>query len=270
VSPVPHVLAAGPLDATSITAGLGAVVPLSEATTHHLRRVLRLELGDELSVTDGEGRTALAQLTGRGAALTSTVTVAVAATPELVLVQALAKGRRLDEAVRAACELGVDRIVPVITQRTQGRPGADERAATVERWRALARSALEQSRSAHLTKVDEVCTCEDLAVVPGPPAAAPLPSGGRVPEVPVRRRLLAVPGAAALPDVLAARSGAPPAAVTIAVGPEGGWTDDEVARLMAAGWESVGLGRTVLRTEHAGTVALAAIAAISGRWRDDG
>lgn len=260
MSPVPHVLVAAPLeDAPRLT----------EASAHHLRRVLRLEVGSALSVTDGQGRVATARLTADGVALTSPVDATAAARPELVLVQALAKGRRLDDAVRAACELGVDRIVPVIAERTQGRPSSEERTALVERWRALARSALEQSRSTWLTQVDEVRTVAELA---GPATPQPRADDVDRPEL----RLLAVPHATALSDVLpdrppdgpGERSGA--ARVSVAVGPEGGWSDAEVALLSAAGWVTVGLGRSVLRTEHAGLVALAAVAALSGRWRDDG
>lgn len=252
MSPVPHVLIASPLeDAPRLT----------EASAHHLRRVLRLEVGAALSVTDGQGRVATARLTADGVALTSPVDVTAAARPELLLVQALAKGRRLDDAVRAACELGVDRIVPVIAERTQGRPSGEERIALVERWRALARSALEQSRSTWLTQVDELCTVAELA-----DPATPQPGAHDVERSELR--LLAVPHAAALSDVLGERSGA--ARVSVAVGPEGGWSDAEVALLSAAGWVTVGLGRSVLRTEHAGLVALAALAALTGRWRDGG
>lgn len=256
MSPVPHVLLASPLeDAPRLT----------EASAHHLRRVLRLEVGSALSVTDGRGRVATARLTADGVALTSPVDATATARPELVLVQALAKGRRLDDAVRAACELGVERIVPVIAERTQGRPSDVERTALVERWRALARSALEQSRSTWLTRVDEVRTVADLA---GPATSQPGAHDVERSEL----RLLAVPHAAALsdvlPDVLGERSGA--ARVSVAVGPEGGWSDAEVALLSAAGWVTVGLGRSVLRTEHAGLVALAALAALTGRWRDGG
>jgi hypothetical protein len=57
--------------------------------------------------------------------------------------------------------------------------------------------------------------------------------------------------------------------VAVAVGPEGGWTSDELARLVARDWSLVGLGATVLRTEHAGPAALAALAALAGRWESD-
>jgi 16S rRNA (uracil1498-N3)-methyltransferase len=265
VSPVPHVLLAAP-SATGAPPAVGATLPVDDASLHHLRRVLRLELGADVTVTDGCGSVGRAELTADGVRLVAPVESVAAERPALVLVQALAKGRRLDDAVRAACELGVDRIVPVVAERTQGRPGQQERAAVVARWRAIARSALEQSRSAWLTRVDEVRAVAELAEL----ADLAEPAG---PEGGVGLRLIAVPGAAPLPETLGAHAaaGVPgELGVAVAVGPEGGWTDAEVVRLTGAGWVAVGLGRTVLRTEHAGLVALSAAAALSGRWRDGG
>ena len=266
MSPVPHVLLAAP-SATGAPPAVGATMPVDAASLHHLRRVLRLELGADLTVTDGCGSVGRAELAADGARLVAPVESVAAERPALVLVQALAKGRRLDEAVRAACELGVDRIVPVVAERTQGRPGQQERAAVVTRWRAIARSALEQSRSAWLTRVDEVRAVAELAEL----ADLAEPAG---PDGGVGLRLIAVHGAAPLPETLGAHAvavGVPgELGVAVAVGPEGGWTDAEVARLTGAGWVAVGLGRTVLRTEHAGLVALSAAAALSGRWRDGG
>jgi 16S rRNA (uracil1498-N3)-methyltransferase len=227
-------------------------VVLADATLHHLRRVLRLEDGAALSVTDGEGRHASARLTADGAQLVSEVEVVQQRRPELVLVQALAKGRRLDDAVRAVCELGVDRIVPVIAERTQGRPGNEERTALRARWQALAVSALEQSRSDWLVRIDEVRTSDDVLDRPDLTG----------------QRLIAVPGARALPDLLEAVELT--ARVSVAIGPEGGWTPSELVRAGRAGWSEAGLGPSVLRAEHAGLVALSVIAARTGRWRAGG
>jgi 16S rRNA (uracil1498-N3)-methyltransferase len=170
----------------------------------------------------------------------------------MVLAQALSKGRRAEDAVRVACELGVDRIVPVIAERTQGRPDVRAANGLVERWRAVAVAALEQSRGAHLaTIVDPV---EGLERVPD------ARTGSR------GLRLLAVPGAVSLPDVLSGMASVPEV-VVMAVGPEGGWSPVEVARAEEDGWSPVGLGPTVLRTEHAGPIAVAVVAALLGRWR---
>lgn len=252
MSPAPHVLIAVPLE------GLvdGDMVPAPAATLHHLRRVLRHEDGAALSLTDGEGLQAFGVLEGEGLRLMGDPRVSPAPSPRLVLAQALAKGRRTDDAVRVACELGVDRIVPVVAERTQGRPDAGAGAALVERWRAVATAALEQSRGVRLAQVEGPVDGL-LGVDVARPGSA--------------LRLIAVPGARELPAHLAETlvDGALEE-VVLAIGPEGGWSDGEVERACADGWVAVGLGPQVLRTEHAGPVAVAVTAAILGRWRAEG
>ncbi len=256
MSIAPHVLVTEPLAGRVA----GAVVALAEDRVHHLRRVLRLAEGDALSLTDGAGASADAQLVGDGARLSADAVVAPTSGMRLVLAQALSKGRRAEDAVRTACELGVDRLVPVVAERTQGRPDARGAEAVVERWRAVAAAALEQSRGVRLAAVDEPIATRALATRPVEAGAV---------------RLVAVPGAAPLPDVLRdalahvlsdVLRDALAGEVVVAIGPEGGWSPQEVDGFVAAGWLPIGLGPTVLRTEHAGPAAVAVIAAAAGRW----
>jgi hypothetical protein len=122
VSLAPHILVA-----QLPVGGAGTLVALDAATTHHLRRTLRLVEGAELSLTDGVGGHAPARLAPDGAVLTAAVEREVRVPPTLTLVQSLSKGRRAEDAVRMACELGVDRVVPLVAERTQGRPDAAAR-----------------------------------------------------------------------------------------------------------------------------------------------
>lgn len=238
------------------TAAPGVVLSLSADDVHHLRRVLRLSDGSSLRLTDGSGLVAPARLDPAGAEVVGPVARLKRPAPRLALAQALTRGRRSDDAVRTACELGVDLLVPVIAARTQGRPGATERTALVGRWRAIAAAALAQCQGAWAADVADAV--EVPALVAAPPWAGP--------------RLVAVPGADALPAVLerfpvgASADGT----VGVAVGPEGGWSPEEVAAFTGAGWVPVGLGPTVLRSEHAGPAALAVIAAATGRWASGG
>jgi 16S rRNA (uracil1498-N3)-methyltransferase len=265
VSIAPHVLVATPLAG----AVPGDAVDIAPATLHHLRRVLRLGDGAGLSLTDGAGLVASGAVRDDSVVLSGPVHDVPAPRPRLVLAQALSKGRRAEDAVRVACELGVDRIVPVVAERTQGRPDARAAEALVERWRAVAVAALEQSRGAHLAQV--------LPPVVGVEAATSSPDA---------LHLIAVPGAEALPAMITslapliaatsiAASDAASATTStlselvVAVGPEGGWSPAEVERAAATGWRAVGLGPTVLRTEHAGPVAVAVVAALLGRWSGD-
>ena len=263
----PHVLVDGALS----DAAEGDRVEVAEATLHHLRRVLRLGDGAGLSVTDGAGRVAGAELVAGGVRLRSTPVTSPAPGPRLVLAQALSKGRRAEDAVRTACELGVDVVVPVVAERTQGRPDAKAEAAIVGRWRAVASAALEQSRGTRLPTVTAPASgpADVLRVL-----ARTLADAGDVPaEVPGDVvALFAVPGASPLPTVLSSSSSSSSSSGTIvvAVGPEGGWSDRERAVAADAGWHEVGLGPSVLRTEHAGPVALAVLAALTGRWSTAG
>ena len=247
MSLAPHVLVPGPI------AGLdaGALVALPAAAVHHLRRSLRRGEGSALTLTDGAGAWASAQLAPDGARLDAAPSMEPQRAPRLVLAQSLAKGRRADDAVRLACERGVDRIVPVVAQRTQGRPDDRAAAAVVDRWRAVAVAALEQSRGVHLPDITACRTSEQLA--------------GLASDV----RLIAVPGAPGLPEVLEhhAPDDHAPGEVCVAIGPEGGWSDEEATLLVGAGWLPVGLGPSVLRTEHAGPIAIAVLAALCGHWR---
>jgi len=256
VSLEPHLLVTEPLEGLLV----GAVVPLGIETMHHLQRALRRPEGSAISLTDGNGVRAQAVLVPGGARLVTAPSVEAPRVPRLILAQSLAKGRRTDDAVRMACELGVDRIVPVVAQRTQGRPDARAAEAVVTRWRSIAAAALEQSRGSFLAEVTTHRTVTELAT-----SASGVSAAGSGPAL----GLVTVPGAPALPDVLAGLGSDDRSleAVWVAVGPEGGWDDAEVEQLVACGWHPVGLGATVLRSEHAGPVAIAVIAALSGRWR---
>ena len=250
---VPHLLVDGGLG----TAGPGDRIGLAEDTVRHLRKVLRLVDGAALSLTDGTGSRVDARLDGSGAVTVTAERQVAAPRPALVLVQALSKGRRAEDAVRAACELGVDHIVPLVAGRTQGRPDAAGRAAVRARWQAVADAALEQSRGIHRAVVEDVVDIDGLG-------DGGWSSGRR------SLRLVAAPGAPGLRSVFRSLvDEVGPDVVAVAVGPEGGWTSDELARLVARDWSPVGLGATVLRTEHAGPAALAALAALAGRWESD-
>jgi 16S rRNA (uracil1498-N3)-methyltransferase len=264
VSLVPHVLVPGAL----VDEVPGTVVPLRVDSVHHLRRVLRRVEGSALTLTDGAGSRASAELAVGGARLTAAPESVGPAVPRLVLAQSLAKGRRADDAVRVACELGVDRIVPIVADRTQGRPDERSAAAVVDRWQALAVSALEQSRGVHLAQVTGCRSTTELAEdAGGADAAADVTRDTRRDDRTVR--LVSIPGARRCRTWSRERRWTPhrlpscgSRSVRRAVG-----VHRRSELLVGAGWLPVGLGPTVLRTEHAGPVAVAVLAALAGRWR---
>ncbi len=244
------------LDIALSGAEVGDEVDLDRSVAHHLGTVLRAAIGTALVVADGRGGHAPAVLVAPDRVrLTAEVSHQPRARPRLHLVQALAKGRKLDEVVRVATELGVDAITPIATQRSSVRLEGERSERARDRWRAVARAACEQAGRAWHPEVAAVTRL-------GPQLPAVLQSAEEA--GPSRVVLVAVPGAPALTDRL------PPLAdageVVIAIGPEGGFAPDEQRRLVATGALPVGLGPMVLRTEHAGAAALAVLAAGLGRW----
>jgi 16S rRNA (uracil1498-N3)-methyltransferase len=246
VSLVPFVHIDTPLAA----GGTGDHVEFDARDLYHLTTVLRLRPGAHLELADGQGGWAAAQLTADGATLRAPAVHVPAPRPELVVAQGLPKARKLDDIVRVCTELGVDAILPVAASRCVTRltgPKADK---AVERWTAVARAASEQARRVHRPAVGAI----------RPPAAVRVEAGESL--------VVAHPGGTPLPRLFDEL--APTDRVVLAIGPEGGWTEDEVRVWADEGARVVGLGPTVLRTEHAAAAALAVLGAGLGRWDDDG
>jgi len=231
----------------------GATVELAREETLHLRNVLRLKAGDEAFVFDGAGREyacLVAGERGRGRVETATLEVRGEVEPQraespldLTLGVALLKGEKFDLVVQKATELGVWRIVPVVTKRAdvrlrEGRDAADRLA----RWRRLALEAAKQSGRARLP---EVCA---------PVAFAVLLEMEAVGIDEARHLLFTERGGHGLSETVGAWTLTRPLKLIALVGPEGGWDDEEIARAAGAGWHVVTCGGRVLRAETAAIV----------------
>lgn len=199
---------------------------------HHLATVLRVRVGDPVSLADDSGTVAQAIVTrvGRGV-----VDLEVGERydvpdghPRVTVIQAVPKGRKMDEVVQRLTEVGVDRLIPVTTARTVKQVGGDKEDKVLQRWRAIGLAAAQQSRRARLVRIDPV-------------AAWPVADAAGV--------VLYEQATEPLSVVLA---GLPPVGeVVLAVGPEGGFESGEVAR---SGLAPAALGAAILRTETAGLV----------------
>lgn len=233
------------LDASLADAGPDAQRPLSAEERHHLQRVLRLQGGAAIEVADGVGWQAPARITAAGVTLRAAAVHTPASKPALVLAQALPKGRKLDEVLRQATELGVDEVRLLTTERAVPRLTGERAERSRARWLAVVRAASEQARRPWRPKVS------------GPLALDHLAGDDEL-------LLVAHPQAPGLPTVVDALAGAP--TLTLAIGPEGGFTDGEVAAAVAGGALAVSLGGSVLRTEHAGSAGMAVLSAAVGRW----
>ena len=224
----------------------GTCVALPEAAAHHAARVLRLAPGAAVALFNGDG-TAWA---GTLQSVRPTVTVqlveqgppeALARNP-ITLVQALASGDKMDWVVQKAVELGVSAIQPLATRRAVLKLSGARAEKRVAHWRSIAVSACEQSGRNRVPAIADIVSLEAwLADADGGWVLTPA-SGGALRE---RRP--------------------PDGALTLLVGPESGWDDEELVRMTQRGIEAVQLGPRVLRTETAG---LAAIAAIQALWGD--
>jgi 16S rRNA (uracil1498-N3)-methyltransferase len=213
----------------------------------HLAGALRVRPGERLTLVEGVRLLTVTVADVTPERLTAEVAAETPVPPEpvrLTLAVGLPKGRKLDDIVRHAVELGATRVVPVRTARSVPRPS--ESAARTARLDAIALEAAQQSGRVRVPEVAEVVPFADFAARP--------PEGLGV-------VLWEDEHAAGLLDVL---SGAP-AAVTLLVGPEGGLAPEEVSALVNRGYRRARLGPHVLRSE---TACLAALAVASAAmWR---
>jgi 16S rRNA (uracil1498-N3)-methyltransferase len=225
-------------------------VTLDPEETFHLARVLRLGVGARVEVCDGQGGNFVAQvatLEPRGATLRILKKLAPWGESHLPLVLGigLAKGEALDEAVRQATEMGVSRIFPFISERSERLP--PERVERRRgRWQRLARESIKSCQRSILPQIETAC--DFAAALEGPEEEKLIfweeERGGGLNSFLKRPR---------------------PRDVRILIGPEGGFSASEAARAREAGFQVVSLGPRRLKVA---TAALAAITLIQYAWGD--
>lgn len=221
---------------------------LTQEQYHYLCRVLRLRGGDRFLAMDGQGKTWMAQL--EQAPATATLLEPVVSQTELPfsieLVMALPKGSGFDEVVRQATELGVAKIVPVISDRTLLQPSSQK----LDRWRRIAQEAAEQSER------------EIIPVIQPPVPFAEHLQQAENETVPKFLCVTRHPAPHLLSCLISPTPPLPrPSSLLIAIGPEGGWTEAEIESAVSAGYQPVSLGQRILRSLTAPIVALAIVAA---------
>lgn len=229
-----------------VSAGLpleGGPVTLDAGTARHAR-VLRLREGDSLRLFDGRGGEADARIVRLGPDAIECDAGPVERRdeprPRVVLVQCMPKGEKLELIARMATELGVSAIHLATSDRAVARPDADRAATRLERLDRIVREAARQSSRAHVPDLVPPAPLAEVA------ARAPA-DAARV--VPWERSTMALERAL-IPDASEA---------WVAIGPEGGLAEEEVARLARHGWADCSLGPTVLRVETAAPVAIALV-----------
>ena len=244
---LPRFLAA--IDAASATARL------AEDEARHLSQVLRLRAGDEVTVFDGAGREFHARVDrvardGVDLTLLGESDAAAEPTVQLTLAQAVLKGDKMDDVVRDATMMGVASIVPLITAHTAAHMKAG---GAPDRWRRIAIASAKQCRRAVVPSIGVgmslndwfACDVADVKVILVEPA----------------QRADAREAGTAVPD-LQKRT---PRSASLLVGPEGGWSGDELDRAVRAGYRPVTLGRRTLRAD---AVPIVAMSVLQYLWGD--
>lgn len=213
---------------------------LLEHNAAHLFRVLRVKAGQEFEVVAG-GVLRLGTVVFASedkVAFHLSEEIVSPALPEIAVFLAIFKFDRLEWAIEKLTELGVARIVPVIAQRS-GHHFTQAAAARLPRWRKIVHEAAQQARRIAPPDVTEPVALKTIVT-----AAV----GSRI-------VLSETEESVSLKEALAEVA----APLALALGPEGGWTADEIQLFQGAGWKSASLGSTILRAE---TAAIAAVAVV--------
>ncbi len=223
---------------------------LPEDAAHHAVRVLRLRDGDAVVLFNGRGGEYEAgiALAGRGqvSARTGQRRDPERESPlQVTLVQAVSSSEKMDFTIQKAVELGVAAIQPVLSEKSVVRLSAEREEKKLARWRRVAIAACEQCGRNRLPELREAMSVDAYCRSPGPATL---------------RLLLSPEGATGLRSLQGKIEGT----VTLAVGPEAGFSDVEERLLQRAGFVAVRLGPRVLRTETAALAALSALNALAG------
>jgi len=206
----------------------------------HLVRVLRARVGQEFDiVADGVVRRGrVAKIAEDRVDFELGDEIKANASVNLTLLMAIIKFDRMEWAIEKCTELGIARIIPIISRRTDAHLVAAS-AKRVERWRRMSVQASEQSRRTATAEVSEPSKLRDAVKLPGD----------------LKIVLAETEEQSSIRE--AVESATSEGNVLVAVGPEGGWTEDELEMFKENGWEAASLGPTILRAE---TAAIAAVA----------
>jgi 16S rRNA (uracil1498-N3)-methyltransferase len=238
----------------------GSALTLTDREAHHALRVLRVQRGECVTVLDGAGAEFLCDVRDANRGTVELSVVEKKSIPplpcQITLLQAIPKGKIIEDIIEKATELGAHRIVPILSERVTTR--LDERSATekADKWRLVAIEAIKQCGAAWLPHVDVPLTPEqflarqenfDMSLVGSLQADARHP----------RERL----------TEFKANHGMMPRSVSVWIGPEGDFTLEELRAIQGAGAQPISLGRLVLRVE---TAAVYCLSVLNYEWEGVG
>jgi 16S rRNA (uracil1498-N3)-methyltransferase len=225
---------------------------LTGAEAHHCHDVLRLDAGSRVIVFDGEGREHLCKIEQATSKQVSLVEIQKQNTPALpfrvTLAQAIPKGKTMDVIMQKATELGVHRIIPVLSERTVVKIEEEDSSRKTERWREIVVDAAKQSGNNWMPSIEQPQTVKlvaqevrhfDLAVI-----------GSLQPDSKFLKSYL---------DDFSAEKKRLPSSILVCIGPEGDYTPAELSLLQGAGCRPITLGQIVLRSDTAAIYALSTL-----------
>jgi len=209
---------------------------------HHLSRVLRARLGQEFDIVTGDAvrRARIVSIQDDRIEFELGEEVPAATPLHITLALAIFKFDRMEWAIEKCTELGIARVIPIIAQRT-GQHLAAAAGKRVQRWQRIVKQAAEQSRRSDIPEISVTLKLKE---------ALALTAETRILLAECENDVL-------LKDAI--REHPPDGEVVLAIGPEGGWTEEEVQLFAGNGWTSASLGATILRAETAAIAATAII-----------
>jgi len=231
----------------------GPVVSITGSEAHHIKTVLRLKPGDSLKLFDGTGfeyEAAIVSVSAQKVAV-EIQRKAKAAAPsgvQIIVAQSFLKEKKMDDLVRKLCELGITQWVPFFSQRSIARPDAKRLAGRSQRWQRIATEAVKQCRRIDTPQIADALSFEEMLdfsqncdsrIVFWENESNPLTGGLASKDNPGKKILLML-------------------------GPEGGFTDQEIELLQNSGFISAGLGPRILRAETATIVAVTLVQYLFG------
>lgn len=222
---------------------------LTEKVANHVSRVLRMKAGQQICLFNGKDQQCLAileEVKKRSVIvkLGEILTRSRESELKITLVQATSKGDRFDLVVQKAVELGVDKIIPVITERNELRLSSDRKGKKMQQWQGIIESASEQCGRNQLMILDE-------------PLALPEYLNNKAA---IKHFVLDPYSENNITQV-----SPPPTSAAFIIGPEGGFSDDEISLLKQANVSQVKFGPRILRTE---TAAISVCAIAQSLWGD--
>ncbi|MEW9701584.1 16S rRNA (uracil(1498)-N(3))-methyltransferase [Paenibacillus sp. SI8] len=231
--------------------GTAHTVTIEGDDAHHLQRVMRAEIGDKVICSNGVNREALVRITelDKGcvtAEVVEDLPMNAEAAVEVWVAQSLPKGDKMETVIQKGTEIGAARFLPFLSERTVVQYDAKKEAKRTERWQKIAKEAAEQAHRNRVPQVAGVLTWKQLLA-----QLKDVDCAWICYEKEDGQQLRpAIQQAAASGKLERGKR------VLIAVGPEGGFTEQEIRQAEEAGFRSVSLGARILRTETAAMVGL--------------